>query len=575
MAVDQEVMAAEVKKTDANTPGGFMQQLPFNLPTFNQLTTLFGLAAVMALAFGILQWTMQPSYQPIDITFSKGQIAQAIQVLENENIQHRLESGNLLLVASSDLDRAYLLLANAGIQPVDQKGMEVLNENQGYTTSKFIQSARYQRALEVELSRTISNMRNIDSARVHIAENRRSSLLKSVGDASASVMLSISAGRILESGQVLSIMELVAASVPYMQTANVKVVDQRGNLLSNDFDNSALVDNRQFEFKKKIENDYKQRIQDLLTPYVGLGQVKVEVNANVDFNQQESATEAFLPDQKVRSEKIQEQESTNANPLGVPGALTNQPPGEGTTAATNEANDENPITNTNRNEVRNYELDKTVTYSKKSLGEIQRLSVAVLMNTKTVSNTDAEGNVTETQETLTAQQLTDIEELVKRTIGFDEARGDSVVVYNIPFINTPIEAVATPIWQQAWVWDIAKKVFGGLLILFIFMKFIKPIFSRIPILAKPSEMVVLKDDDSDEKEIAKPEKNNTVEGSIEKRMPEIERRMEQLEYMTANNAELPPAHVYGDILNMAKELAKQDPKRVAKVVKDWVGQGDE
>lgn len=574
MAVDQEVIAANVNTNEENKSVSFLNNLPFTLPTFNQITTLFGLAAVMALAVGIFQWSMQPSYTAIDISFNKGQLAEAMQVLEGENIKYRLEGNSLLLVPNNQIDKAYLLLSNAGIKQLDEKGMEVLDENQGYTTSKFIQSARYQRALEVELSRTISNMRNIDTARVHIAQKRRSSLLKSVGDASASVMLSLSPGRVLESGQVVSIMELVAASVPYMQTANVKVVDQRGNLLSSDFDQTALVNNRQFEYKKKIETDYKQRIEDLLTPYVGLGQVKVEVNADIDFNQQESATEEYLPDQKVRSEKIQEQQSTNANPTGVPGALTNQPPGAGTVAATNEANDENPILNSNRNEVRNFELDKTVTFSKKSVGAIQRISVAVLMNTKTVSTTDAEGNVTETEEQLTAQQLTDIEDLVRRTIGFDEARGDSVVVYNIPFIKEELPFVQTPIWQEAWVWDIAKKVLGGLLILFLFMKVIRPIVSRIPLLAATTSEEQKSDEDtSDMSQISSTA--DQVNDEINQRTPEIERRMEQLEYMTANNAELPPAHVYGDILNMAKELAKQDPKRVAKVVKDWVAEGNE
>lgn len=574
MALDETVMVTKDDSSTAEKPMRLMEQLPFRLPSYNQITTLFGLAAVMALAFGIVQWTMQPSYKPIDIRFNNGQISQAIQLLDNENIRYRLDSSNLLLVAADQLDKAYLLLSNAGIQQLDVKGMEVLSENQGYTTSKFIQSARYQRALEVELSRTISNMRNIDSARVHIAQNQRSSLLKSAGDSSASVMLAVSPGRILETGQVLSIMELVAASVPYMQTANVKVVDQRGTLLSNDFDQTALVNNRQFAYKKKIETDYKQRIEDLLTPYVGIGQVKVEVNADIDFNELESASESYLPEQKVRSEKIQEQQSVNVPPAGVPGALTNQPPGAGTTADNvAEAEDATP-TSSNRNEVRNYELDKTVTYSKKTLGDIQKISVAVLMNTKTISTTDAEGNTNVTQEVLTEQQLLDIEELVKRTIGFDEVRGDSVVVYNIPFIDNPIAITETPIWQQAWLWDIAKKVLGGLLILLIFMIVIRPIISRIPLLLAVKE----------EKEESREEHNATpmllneseqVNSEISQRTPEIKRRMQQLEYMTANNTALPPAHVYGDILNMAKELAQQDSKRVAKVVKDWVADGNE
>lgn len=563
MATDQDLAKSGLQSNSNKEL--FMNKVQQLLPSFNQLNTLFGFAAVMALAVGIILWSSKPSYKPIDISFNKGQISQAIQILDNENIDYQYDTGsNLLLVPINKLDKAYLLLGNAGIQKIEHQGMELLQDKQGYTSSKFVQTARYQHALEVELARTISNMRNIDNARVHIAQNKRSSLLKSAGESSASVMLSISPGRVLESGQVLSIMELVAASVPYMKTANVKVVDHRGNLLSSDHDADMMANNKQFAYKKKIESDYKQRIEDLLTPYVGVGQLKVEVNADVDFNQAESSIESYAPDgAKVRSEKIQEQQSTNATIAGVPGALTNQPPGAGTTAAGNEENDENPINNTNRNEVRNYELDKTITYTKKSLGEVQRLSVAVLMNTKTITNVDNKGNETKEEISLTADELLNIEKLIKGTIGFNEERGDSVTVYNIPFY-APVESAVTniPIWQKPFVWDIAKKALGGLLVLILFFKVIKPIIFNLP--ARFSTVSASDDDAENENRVA-------LNESMENRIPVIEKKMEQLEYMTANNAELPPAHVYGDILNMAKELAKQDPKRVAKVVKDWVG----
>ena len=319
------------------------------------------------------------------------------------------QSNGAVMVPGSDLHTARMQLAKEGLPEGNAMGFEMLQKEQGFGTSQFIETARFQRALEGELSRTIATLRNVVSARVHLAIPKRSVFLRDRAEPTASVMVDLYSGRSLGDEQIAAIVHLVSSSVPHLMPENVTVVDQRGNLLSSGESNNGLGHTSgQFSYKSKLELNYSDRIRELLEPIVGAGRVRATVNADLDFTVTERTQETYNPDlPALRSEQVSEDRSSSAaGPSGVPGALSNQPPEAGVLrdpnaarAASDGAESALPR-NTSKRSVRNYELDKTISHTKLATGNIRRLSIAVVIDNK--------------------QDLTDTGELVSKPWADDE-----------------------------------------------------------------------------------------------------------------------------------------------------------
>src|SRR5690606_11684378 len=318
-----------------------------------------------------------------------------------------------LLVKADDLARARLRLASAGIAPTDSNiGFEILDKEQGLGTSQFMEAARYRRGLGGELARTVSSLTNVKAARVHLAIPQSSVFARDERKPSASVLVELYPGRALEPSQVMAIVNLVATSVPELNKAQVTVVDQKGNLLSDQHELSELsMAGKQFDYSRRLEGVYTQRVHNILLPALGNGRYKAEVSADVDYSAVESTSETFNPDQPaLRSEQeIKEQRTSSQGPQGVPGALSNQPPGAASApekvsgaAAAGAVPPGQPLVDANGEQVsgpatgqpalapcpsdkreqatRNFELDRSISFTRQQHGRLRRLSVAVVVD---------------------------------------------------------------------------------------------------------------------------------------------------------------------------------------------------
>jgi flagellar M-ring protein FliF len=473
------------------TPLGAMSSNVSRQPIMKQVGFLLAIAASIALGGYVLMWSQTPTYQVLFSGMEARESSEVVAVLQQSNVDYKLDpSSGAILVPASELQSLRLRLAAEGLPRSSAQGMEMLNQDQGFGTSQFVERARYQRAMEEELSRSISEMYNVRSARVHLATPKQSVFIRDRKPPTASVVVNLYAGRTLERGQVEAITHMVASSVPDMVSTNVTVVDQKGRLLTNaDRDVGIAMSDTQLQYTQKLEQAYIRRIEDILSPMVGLDGVRAQVVAEVDFTITEKTNESYNPDASVvRSEQVQEEQRVGvAGALGVPGALSNQPPGGGIApevAVDAEAQANNTVTpgSTSKNSTRNIEVDRTISHTRVAPGSVRKLSVAVLVDERRTINED--GTVTSTP--LSEGEMTRINALIMDAIGFNKARGDSLNIVNAPFV-VPASAEPLPepaIWEQPWVWTLAKQVLGGLLVLFLVFGVIRPAFkdlNKVPV----------------------------------------------------------------------------------------------
>ena len=420
------------------------------------LLMLIGVAAAVAAGVSVVLWSQGPSYSLLFGNLSEADKAQVMTSLEQAGIKARLDpASGAVQVPSESVAEARMKLAAKGLP--EAGGYSLMDKDPGFGVSQFMESARYQHAVETELGRTIASLKQVEGARVHLAVPQQSAFVRDRRQATASVFLQLKAGRRLEHEQVSSIINLVASSVPELDSKQVTVIDSQGRLLSSpEKDGESAQREQQMEATRRLEEDYAQRIESLLAPLLGNGRVRAQVVAQVDTAATEEAREQYRPESQIlRSEQTNEESNRQgAAASGVPGALTNQPPQGGVagqpsntvqSGATAPGAPLTPATaatsstpeNSTKQATRNYEIDRTVAYTKNPGGKLQRLSVAVLVDN--LHATDKDGNVTETP--ITDEQLERLKTLVKDAVGFDEKRGDTVSVINQPFLN---DAVAVP-----------------------------------------------------------------------------------------------------------------------------------
>ena len=518
-------------------------------PSLKPLALLIGIAAAVAAGVVIVLWSKEPTYSLLYGNLGQQDAAQIAQALDTNSIPYKLDAGTITVPADRVHD-ARLKLAAQGL-PEGDGGFAVMSKEPGFGVSQFMEGARYQHALETELARTISNLQPVEGARVHLALPRQSAFVRDRRPPSASVFLQMKPGRRLESEQVTAIVNLVASSIPELEADQVTVVDQQGRLLSAPEGNDEMAAReKQLEIARGMEERYTQRVEQLLAPLVGPGRVRAQVVADVELSTTEEAREQYRPEsQIVRSEQTAEESSRNgAGPQGVPGALTNQPPTPGVAlppgvaAAGAQAANAQPVApntapdNTSKQSTRNYEIDRTVAYTRQPAGRLKRLTVAVLVDN--LRTTDDDGNVKETA--LTPEQVENMTKLVKDAVGFDQARGDSVNVVNASFKGelTPEEVQQDPIplWERPLIRDIAKLLAGLIVVLVIVLMVLRPLIRGL--LASPRIAYA-------------PAALPAGQGSLPQSAG--------------------PLLDYDGQISQARSMVTQDAARVAQVVKTWVG----
>ncbi|HEX7013762.1 MAG TPA: flagellar basal-body MS-ring/collar protein FliF [Steroidobacteraceae bacterium] len=525
-------------------------------PSLKPLATLVGIAAAVAAGVAIVLWSREPTYSLLYGNLSQQDAVQVAQALETNGVPYKLDAATGAITVPSDrVHEARLKLAGQGL-PEGDGGFAMLAKEPGFGLSQFMEGARYQHALEMELARTISNLQAVEGARVHLALPRQSAFVRDRKAPSASVFLHLKPGRRLETEQVTAIANLVASSIPELEAEQVTVVDQRGRLLSAPVGNDELAAReKQLELAREMEERYAARVEELLAPLVGSGRVRAQVVAEVELSTTEEARELYSPDsQVVRSEQTMEEMSrTGGGAQGVPGALSNQPPAPGVALPPGASATAQPQSgesaaavastpvpeNVSKQATRNYEIDRTIAYTHQPAGRLKRLTVAVLIDNLRVTNED--GTVTETP--LTPEQLENITRLVKDAVGFDESRGDSVNVVNASFQGEPkpepVEVEEIPLWKQPLFKDLAK-LFAALIVLIVLVvSVLRPLVRGL--LAAPRQAAPA----------ALPAADESAASS--------------------QSAQRAVALDYEGQIAQARSLVAQDPARVAQVVKSWVG----
>ena len=563
-------MAAE-----AGTVAAATGALPSGL---KPLLLLVGLAAAVAAGLTVALWWRGPSYSLLYGNLGSEDQAQIAQALDAAQIPYRLQPGSNAIEVSTDrLTDARLKLAGQGL-PESGGGFAALDKDPGFGVSQFVENARYQHALETELARTIASLKPVEAARVHLAVPRQSAFVREHRGASASVFVQLKAGRRLAQEQVQAIINLVASSIPELEPSQVTVVDQQGRLLSTpDGHDEFSLREQQFDMAHRLEDDYRTRVESLLAPLVGAGRVRAQVVAQMDMSVTEEAREQYRPEsQIVRSEQTSEQTTRDAGgSQGVPGALSNQPPPAGVASApppaaapaaaapASAAAGAKPAAAPNaaaaapaaagavgalslpasdsssKETTRNYEIDRTLAYTRQPAGKLKRLTVAVLIDDAHTVDKDGKPRTV----ALTAEQLEHVTQLVKDAVGFDESRGDVVNVVNSSFTEEPAAPAGDlekpPLWEKPLFFEGLKIVLGAIVLIVLVLTVLRPLMRSL--------MASL-------------------------RTPRLAAQSAEAAAL-AGPAPMPAAVLaHEQQLAQARTLVSQDPKRVAQVVRDWVDQ---
>lgn len=533
-------------------------------PILRQLMIMISIAASVALGVAVVLWSQTPNYSLLYGNLSQRDAGDVVAALEQASIKFKVDNATgAVMVASKDLHSARLKLAGDGLPRGNNMGFELLQQETGLGTSRAVEAARFHRALEGELARTISTLSPVQSARVHLATPKQSVFVRKKKEPSASVVVKLFSGRSLEKSQVASIVHLVAASVPELDSSKVTVVDQKGTLLSTDMDaREMMLTANQFEYTRNLENHYRQRVVDILVPFLGEENISAQVTAEVDFTLTEQTSERFNPDMPaLRSEQVNEESSKLSSVQGVPGAISNQPPAAGTAPETaggqaGAAGEGASPLNSSKRATRNYELDKTISHTRLSASNLKRLSVAVVVD-NTVTTAD-DGAVTSRERT--PEEISRISNLVKEAIGFSAQRGDSVRVVNAAFqIPEPPAAIPEiPIWEEPWVWDVAKQVGGLILVLVLIFVVLMPTLKKLiatqPVYAQAPGGAGMP----------------VPAGAPGQQMAGAQGGGTYVDQETGEAVQLPGPAKYEDTLKAARQMVNDDPKRVAQVVKSWV-----
>ncbi|WP_341917703.1 flagellar basal-body MS-ring/collar protein FliF [Polaromonas sp. YR568] len=552
--------------------------LPKALPWLEQLRAnprlplMIGASAAVAAVAALWLWSRAPDYGVLYSNLSDRDGGAIIASLQQMNIPYKFaEGGGALLVAANKVPEARLRLASQGLPKGGTVGFELM-DSQKFGTSQFAEQVNYQRALEGELARSINSISAVESARVHLALPKPSLFVREQKKPSASVVLTLHRGRTIDEGQISAVVHLISSSVPELSAKSITVVDQAGNLLSAANAGTRGLDVSQLKYAQEIEQGYIRRIEAILQPIVGSGNVHAQVAADIDFSIVENTDEKYRPNQEpgsaaVRSQQSSESGQQGGNPAGgVPGALSNQPPSDPVAPIVNPAQPGKPgapatgqlkmstelsaggtlarstgaSTNTRKDVTTNYEVDRSIRHVQQGAGGIKRLSVAVVVNYRGATGTQGK----RAAQALTAAELEQIKNLARQAMGFSAERGDSLNVVNSPFASDATDTPELPVWRQPDNIEMAKAggkyLLLGILALYLWFAVLRPLL-RKHLHPAPAQA-----------EAPGHEEAPSADAVAQSQERQAERHLENIRY--------------------AQETAAKEPRAVAMLIKHWMGE---
>ncbi len=533
--------------------GGRWQALPVRL----QMGAMFGVAGLLAVLAFMTLGAKDSNYRPLYTNISDKDGGQIISRLTQMNVPYKVaDGGSVVLVPSGQVHALRMKLAAAGLSVggSNAAGYELLDKD-SFGQTQGQERMKFKRVTEGELITSIQSLDSVKSARVHLALPQQNGFFREQQKPSASVVLTLHAGRTLDRSQVAGIVSLVSTSVPELSAKAVSVVDSTGALLSGPGDDAAAqgLDSQQLQYRREVEAGFTKRVLALLEPVVGSDNVRVSITGDIDFSQVMQTAEAYRPNQgegvqpAIREQRTEENTlAGNTTPSGVPGATSNQPPTPATAPINGAAQG---LQGTQpggasggaarREAATRFEVDKTTTVTRNAVGNVRRLSAAVVVNNRT--STDAKGKTSTLP--LSEKELEQLTALVQQGIGFNAERGDVVKVINAPFrSDAPAPGDSTPLWQQPWLLDLLKTAAAplalALVALVIITKLIRPAFTAMT--APPPV----------------PEKGSQLDEVVAEDAPPAKPML------------LPPSQ--SERVLHARALAKANPAAVANIVRGWV-----
>ncbi|CAB0151055.1 Flagellar M-ring protein [Pseudidiomarina piscicola] len=537
---------------------------------------LLGGAAFIGLMIALALWASTPDYRVLYSNLSEADGGEIIAELDARQIPYQLSASGAISVPSDQVHRLRLQMAEQGLPNAGNVGFSLL-DNQAFGISQFTEKVNFQRALEGELASSIEALGPVQKARIHLAMAKDSVFVRDRQPAKASVVATLHPGRTLTEGQVQSVVHMISSSVANLSPDNVTVVDQHGSLLSSQSDNESLNGSK-LDYVKQVESTYEKRIKSILTPFLGPENVQAQVVADVDFAIREATAERYTPNQTsdtaaVRS--IQRNLNVNGNGAaaeGIPGAVSNTPPGVAASPIVDPANndaDTEPTANLQmqQDQVVNYEVDRTVEHIQHQQGVLQRLSVAVVVNHRVTLDANGEPQL----EPRSPEELDHINRLVRQAMGYSDARGDQLEIVNAPFVTETHEVVESPWYEQQHIIDLISQLLKyavvGIVGLMFYWLILRPLLKRRrdavptqgrqePSTSKGQLRAVVGDEDDNMPYGTSSAEATTVANSA-----------------ANSTANLSPSHNnYDAALTKAKTAAQQHPRQVAQVLQNWIAE---
>ena len=524
-------------------------------------------AAAVAVLVAMVLWAKSPDYRTLFSNLSDQDGGAIVTQLTQMNVPYRFaDNGGALEVPADKVHELRLRLAQLGLPKGGSVGFELLDQEK-FGISQFSEQVNYQRALEGELARTIETLGPVKSARVHLAMPKPSLFVREQKSPSASITVNLEPGRALDEGQISAVVHLVSSAVAGLPPGNVTLVDQGGHLLTQSNTSARDLNDAQLKYAADVEGRVQRRIEAILGPIVGNGNVHAQVTAQINFDNKEQTDEQYRPNgdasqAAVRSRQVSESDQVGSPyPGGVPGALSNTPaPAPSAPISTPPANQANGQTaanrnttttgprNTQRNETSNYELDRTIMHTKKNVGDVQRLSVAVVVNYRNLPD----GKPLP----LTNDQMKQIEDLTREAMGFSTTRGDTLNVVNSPFNDTDESGGELPFWKQQSFIDQLMTAGRWLLVLIVawllWRKAIKPQLQRREAIAlATAEQVKVQQEAQDAVEVRLSKDEQTQQRRANQRL----------------SAEVMSQRI--------REMSDNDPRVVALVIRQWMNNDHE
>jgi len=544
---------------------GFLGSMGGGMDMMRQISLIVALTICIALAVLIILWAREPDMRPLG-TFETQELIQNLDYLDSQKVDYKLE-GNVIMVSGKEYQDIKLKLARAGLQQEQSTGDEILMQDSGFGVSQRLEMERLKHSREQQLARTIEQFQSIASARVLLAIPKENIFARREKLPSATVMITVKGGKSLKEGEVDSVVDLVASAVQGLEPSRVTVTDQNGRLLnSGSQDASSARSRKEYEMERAREEEYRQKIDSILVPVLGIDNYTAQVDLLMDFTAVEQTQKRFNPDlPAVRSEMTLEENSVGGGLGGIPGALTNQPPLN--SAIPEQAVGEDaakavvPGRNT-KESTRNYELDTTISHSTQQSGLIRRISVSVAVDYKP-GVTAADGTVAEAA-ARTQAELANIRRLLQGGIGFDVQRGDTIEVVSVPFARSVMaEAVEPPIYQQEWFARMLKLVMGTLIIIVLIVAVVRPMLKKL---------IYPEDTQEAYDEMSLSSGLDLGDETVDMLTREFDAK--SVGFAADGTLMLPDLHGDEDLLKAVRALVANEPELSSLVVKNWLAEDE-